>query len=261
MQHRITNIFGRARSLGVLLVRLGRANPEAVKRWAGIKTKPTADAIARRVRRPRLLWQQRDMNRVIEGALVEIARQTKVMAERGFSDSYTIFNVALHFLLAERDIQALKIDMLTHPDPWTRGLALRVILLTIYEWDAGKVTGTNEVTGRRFREALDSLQVPEASRSAMTEALRRVRRTRERVVKSFGDVRNKAIAHRDADALLQYDMIRDLSKDDVLPLVADFYGAVRLFIRALPDAMAAAGCTGAIFKQIVEKGAKLPGLE
>jgi hypothetical protein len=38
-------------------------------------------------------------------------------------------------------IQAIKIDALTHPDEWTRKLQARVILLTIYEWDADEVSG------------------------------------------------------------------------------------------------------------------------
>lgn len=95
----------------------------------------------------------------------------------------------------------------------------------------------------------------------MVKALRAVRKTRGRVVNRFGDVRNNAIAHRTVDSLAQYDLIRNLQANDALPLVAEFYDAVHLFVRALPDVMLAAGCSSAILKQMIEKGAKLPGLK
>lgn len=179
-------------------------------------------------------------DKAIAAALAKLAE----VQDGGLDDSRTIFNVALHFLLAERDIQALKVDMLTHPDAWMRGLAMRVTLLTIYEWDL------DEVTGRRFREALSNLGIPEASKEDMTKALRAVRKTRERITKRFGDLRNNAIAHRGADAVAQYKLIADLRQEEVLPLVAEFYDAVHLFVGALPDVMLVAGSLSAYLKQM-----------
>ena len=204
--------------------------------------------------RPRLQWKERERIRAIDRAITVVRKQTAAFAEGGFYDSLAVFNVALHFLLAERDIQALKIDALTHPDAWMRGLALRVMLLTVYEWD------TDKVTGKAFRDATLSLRLSQESRLAMTRALRATRKSRERMTKRFGNVRNYVIAHRDADALAQWRIIQELDMREALPLIGEFYDAVRLFIGALPDVMVAAGCSEAILKQMVEKGARLPGI-
>lgn len=246
-------VFARVRVFAKLLIRLGEARPDAVNRWVRTKTKPAAEAFARRVMRPKLQWQQRAHIRALEDAIIETEKHASWMAAGGFTDSHVVFNVALHFLLAERDIQALKTDMLTHPDPWVRGLALRVTLLTIYEWDVHKVTGAE------FQRALAALPLADEARAAMRGSLRAVGRIRDRIVKQFGDVRNHVIAHRDADALAQYRMLRRLNADDVLPLVVEFYDAVRMFIGALPEVIVAAGCTQTLFNQMLEKGARLPG--
>jgi hypothetical protein len=55
----------------------------------------------------------------------------------------TLFNIGLYLLIAHKDIQAIKIDALTHPDEWTRKLLARIILLTIFEWDAEKFPAEN----------------------------------------------------------------------------------------------------------------------
>jgi hypothetical protein len=88
-------------------------------------------------------------------------------------------------------IQALKIDALTHPDEWTRKLHARIILLTIYEWDADKVTG------RGLKDALDTIQGSPALTVQAVDALRALRRVQRKVTKEYGFVRNAAIAHRD----------------------------------------------------------------
>jgi hypothetical protein len=55
-------------------------------------------------------------------------------------------------LIADRDIQAVKTDTLTHPDEWTRKLNPRNILLTIHEWDADKVCGRELMNAMDLRQ-------------------------------------------------------------------------------------------------------------
>jgi hypothetical protein len=78
-------------------------------------------------------------------------------------------NIGLYLLIAERDIQALKIDAFSRPDEWTRKLHARIILLTIYEWDA------DQVSGLALKKALDAIQVSQDVRDQAVGALRALR--------------------------------------------------------------------------------------
>lgn len=241
---RFTPALRRLQAAGGFFARLAETEPQVVRRWVEVKTQPSAKALGRRLVRPKLRWAERHRIRAADDAIAAGVEKLAQLREGRFNDSHIIFNVALHFLLAERDIQALKVDMLTHPDPWTRGLAMRVTLLTIYEWDL------DEVAGKRFRDALANLPVRDATKQEMTAALRAVRKVRNRIKKRFGDLRNYAIAHRDADALAQHALITELRADEVMPLLSEFYEAARRFVRALPDAMLAAGETSTLLAQV-----------
>jgi hypothetical protein len=156
-----------------------------------------------RWRLPRL---ERERKRALEAAF-ETAKFYTIRNERGPFPAITLlFNVSLYLLLAARDIQALKIDALTHPDEWTRKLHARIILLTIYEWDADRVTG------RSLKDALDTIQASDALRVQTTDALRALRLVQRKVAREYSFVRNTAIGHRDPNALTQYRAIRDLGK-------------------------------------------------
>jgi hypothetical protein len=137
----------------------------------------------------------------------------------------TLFNIGLYLMIAQRDIQAVKIDALTHPDEWNRKLNARIILLTIYEWDADKVTG------KALHEAMDLMLIPEDLRQETYASLRRLRKVQERAKKEFAFIRNAAIAHRDPNALVQYRAIRDLRVDEVMKVAEEFYGEIGVFIR------------------------------
>jgi hypothetical protein len=113
---------------------------------------------------------------------------------KGFS---TLLNIGLYLLIADRDIQAAKIDALTHPDEWSRKLRARIILLTIYEWDADKVSG------RTLRDGMDQMLIPEELKHEASASLRRLRKIQEKATVKFASVRNAAIAHRDPNALIQ----------------------------------------------------------
>jgi hypothetical protein len=144
----------------------------------------------------RWLWlSERRRRKAIDEALATIKDQTSKSNERGFQDSATLLNIALFFLIAERDFQCVKLDALTHPDEWKRKLCARVILLTIHEWDPDKVSGT------ALRDALDRLSISDAVRKEIVDSLRAARAAQGRARKEFAELRNATIAHRDADAL------------------------------------------------------------
>jgi len=122
----------------------------------------------------------------------------------------------------------MKIDARTHPDPWRRSLCARVILLTIHELDLDKVTGS------KLRNALADAKISEADRKDAAQALREARRAQQRAQKEFHFLRNATIAHRDANAQLQYEAILALDTKAVFKIAIDFYKALDGFHRVVP---------------------------
>jgi len=211
--------------------RLSDVPKPVAKRYWRRRTGPAAKAIARRLMRLRLPKMERARVKALEAAF-ETTKHYAIKNEHGSFPAVKLFmNIGLYLLIAARDIQALKIDALTHPDEWTRKLNARIILLTIYEWDADKVTG------RQLREAFDIVQAPESLRTRTVEVLRDLRLVQRKVAKEFLFVRNAAIAHRDPDALVQYRAIQDLSVEKVFVAAGDFFAAVDSFMPVLTNLM------------------------
>jgi|GEM_PF-2561029 len=77
------------------------------------------------------------INQAIESAVV----QYRKIDNSKFPAIKQCLNIGLYFLLAARDIQALKADTFANINKKKRNLAHRTLLLTIYEWDMDKVTG------------------------------------------------------------------------------------------------------------------------
>jgi hypothetical protein len=203
-------------------------------------------ALVRTVMRPWLSFGERKRRNALVAALATIKEQAVKSQERGFRDSATILNIALFFLIAERDFQCLKIDALTNPDEWKRKLCARVILLTIHEWDADKVSGS------ALRDALDRIGVSDDTRQETVDALRAARSAQGKARKQFTLLRNATIAHRDADALVQYQAIAELKTEDVFSIAVEFYAGARRFIEVLPKLIAESGTTTSLVRQWLE---------
>jgi len=176
-----------------------------------------------------------------------MAFETARAKRLGFEANFIVLNLGLFFLIAERDIQAVKIDALTHPDPWHRSLSARVMLLTIHELDLDKVAGG------KLRHAFDEAQVPAALRSEVSEALRLVRKSQERAQKRFAYLRNSTIAHRDPDALRQHTDITDIDGLEVTRVAAEFYEGTHKFMDVLPRLMTYLGTMPALASQFVKR--------
>jgi hypothetical protein len=177
--------------------------------------------------RRRLPKIERSRQKSLEAAFDATKRFATKFENSPLKGTATIYNIGLYLLIADRDIQALKIDALTHPDEWTRKLCARIILLTIYEWDADKISG------KTIKEAFDLLLVSRELQFEVYSCLRALRSIQNRATKSFSEIRNCAIAHRDPNALKQYRAIRDLDVEDVWALAADFFKQTEIFIRTL----------------------------
>lgn len=206
--------------------------------------------VARFVMRRVLPFKERRRQAALKSALDELARQTENSAARDFEASTVIFNIALFLLIAERDIQALKIDALTHPDKWHRSLCTRVILLTIHGRDLDKVAG------QKLREALDIINAPDDMKRAANDSLRAVRKVQKKVQSDFEFLRNATIAHRDPDALTQYRSILQIDELKVLSLAAEFSTAAEAFIMLLPKLILQSGTLESTITQFSKRDEK-----
>jgi hypothetical protein len=219
-------------------------DPRLVERYVRSRMHASAQRVARLVMRRVLPFREREREKALIDALAAIAKQASKSRRRRFQSSAVLFNLALFFLIAERDIQAVKIDALTHPDSWKRSLCARIILLTIYELDLDKVAGS------KLRQALEDAGVSEDGKRRITQALRNVRQAQQKAQKQFAFLRNATIAHRDPDAVLQFRSIVGLNEREVVRIGIEFYEGAQLFISALPEVLAEVGSMRGLFRQL-----------
>ncbi len=217
-----------------------------MRRWVYRRLHILAPAIGRKIARPRMLLQERKRRRALSSTLTTIANQTAKAKRLGFTANYVVLNLALFFLIAERDIQAVKVDALTHSDAWHRALCARIMLLTIHELQLDKVAGN------QLRKAFEDARVPEVLRKEVANALRIVRKSQERAQKHFTYLRNATIAHRDADALRQHADIAEIDSLAVTRIAAEFYEGARIFIDTLPKLLIYLGTMPALASQYIK---------
>jgi len=146
----------------------------------------------------------------------------------GFDASACVLNLGLYFLTAERDIHAAKIDALTHPDPWKRKLAARVILLTLHELEVDKAAGHS------LRQALSDGKISGPLRDSVTDALRAIRKAQSQAQHQFAYLRHSTIAHRDPDAIQQYRDIIEIDEFEVARIAVEFYAGAQKFMDVIP---------------------------
>lgn len=200
--------------------------------------------LARAFMRHWLPIKERKKKLALEEAFETIRRQAIKCEREGYYASLVILNIALYFLLAERDIQCIKIDALTHRNQWKRRLCARVVLLTLHEWDMDKVSGNG------LKSALETIQASEEVRKEAIEALRLVRVAQRRARKEFSLLRNATIGHRDPNALFQCHAIENINIQQVFSIVGDFYKAAGRFIDLLPRMMLESSTFPALLQQI-----------
>ena len=224
-----------------------RDAPKPVRdRWMRIKALNWAHKIARACMRWILPIAERQRRKALEQTF-QTVKHYAIKSENGrFRGSSILFNIGLYLLIADRDIQAIKLNALTHPDEWTRKLNARIILITIYEWDADKVSG------RAFKETLDVMMIPDDLKARAIEVLRSLRLVQRKVTKHFSFIRNATIGHRDANALAQYRAIRNLRVEDVMAIAGEFFAAIEEFVDVLTQIMLASSSFNSYLRQWIE---------
>ncbi len=227
------------------------APPEVISRYYRgkivRKLLPHAQSAARRYSRVSLTLRERKKNKALHEALVTFKREAMRANDKGNECTQTLMNMGLFYLLAERDIQAVKIDALTHPDEWKRKLSLRVMLLTIYEWDMGKVTKKD------LKILLSRASVSSDLQNEFFGALRTLRKAQEKAAKALHHSRNSVIAHRDPDALSQMEIIESINAKEVFEAVEDFYESAHRFMPAFSKILLQAGSMHGLFAFLIDR--------
>lgn len=201
--------------------------------------------MARRISRHRMAHSERKRAKAIDHALKACAREALRARHEKLEASEAVFNLALYFLIAERDIQLVNVDALTHPDAWHRSLYARIILLTIHELEFDKAGGN------RLRQALEDASVVLELRQEVAAALRAVRSAQKRAQKQFAALRHSTIAHRDADAIAQYRNISELDSLAIVRTAAEFYSGTQAFMDVMPRLLTAVGGMNGLISQLI----------
>lgn len=216
-----------------------------VRLWMRRKGASIGHAIGRRNARRSLTRSEKHRSTVLAQTLDIVAREAIRSRRLKLRSSEAVLNLGLFFLVAERDIQAAKIDALTHPDAWMRSLAARVILLTIYELDLDKAGGV------RLRRALLDADVPAEVQKELAGAMRTIRAAQQKAQKQFEHLRHSTIAHRDSDAILQYRSIKQIDGLKVVRTSVEFYKGVHAFMAVMPKVLSHVSSTHGVIAQLV----------
>lgn len=227
------------------LTKLLRKDPEVVQRWVRYKLDPLAHKAARSINRIRLSREVNRQTAAIDNAIRPLVKNAKCYENGHYPACGLLNNLALFFLIAERDIQTSKVDALTHPDSWKRNLSLRVMLLTLHELDFGKVTG------RDLRPSFVAAGMSTETQSQLFSAIRQTKKAQVKARKLLNFSRNSVIAHRDPNALEQYRQIEALSETETFLIAAEFYQAAGKLHSILPTAMLEVGTVESQLRQRV----------
>lgn len=221
---------------------------EVINRWVSIKTirtlRPYVEGFFLLKLRISLSIEERKRKKAMEDAFATTIRQYRKIKDSNFEASKAIFNISLFFLLAERDLQAIKVDAFTHHDPWKRSLSLRVMLLIIHERDLNKVA-----SGKVMKGIYETTHISEDVKGSMIKAIRGINKAQKKTQKVLSSMRNNTIAHRDSDAMLQYELINNTDIDSVKEIITEYFEASHKFFNILPQLMIEASTMASLLSQ------------
>jgi hypothetical protein len=221
---------------------------EVINRWVAIKTirllRPHIERIFLFKLRITLKWRERKRNKALTGAFETTIHEYRKLQGSEFGASKKIFNIALFFLLAERDLQAIKVDAFTHSDPWKRNLSVRIMLLIIYERDMSKVA-----SGKVMKEIYEEAEISDELKNSMIQAVRGISKAQKIAQKILTKIRNNTIAHRDSDAMLQYELIDNVDINSAKETIEGYFEASHIFFGILPTLLLEASTLSALLSQ------------
>lgn len=222
---------------------------EVINRWARIKAintfRPFIEEVFRIKLRISLKISERDRQNAMKNAFETTIREYRKLKDSDYEATKTLFNISLFFLLAEKDLQAIKVDAFSHRDPWKRNLSLRIMLLIIHERDLSKVA-----SGNKMKVVYEQANISDDLKESMVAALRGVSKAQKKTQKLLSEMRNNTIAHRDSDAMLQYELIEKTDMNAVKEIITEYFEASHIFFRILPTLMIEASSIQSLFAQL-----------
>jgi hypothetical protein len=183
--------------------------------------------------------------RVLEEIYRVIKKQLVLLDGDKFTASKTIYNLALYFLIIERDIASIKWQAIHHKDEWARNFFARMLLLILHEIEIDRLAG------RSLVDAMNTLDVPGDLQSKINRSLRKIRAIQKKSEKKFGGIRNAAIAHRDPDALVQCGFIQNVNIYEIFSVGAEYFTAAEDFIGCLTLLIEQSGSPRGLIKQLL----------
>jgi len=226
-----------------------------IQRWFAIKTirvfRPFIEGIFLLKLRVTLTYQERKRKQAINEALKIVLKEYKKIQNTDYSASKDVFNIALFYLLAERDLQAIKIDAFSHPNKWKRNLSLRIMLLIIHERDISKVA-----SGETMKNIYENTPVSNKTKDSTVSAIRQLNKAHKKTQKILVDMRNNTIAHREPNAMLQNDLIEKLDIHNIKATIIEYFEASNNFFNILPTLLIESGTLSSLVLQLFNKNEK-----
>lgn len=227
--------------------RLMSADPAVIRRWWQIWAIRNGNAVGRRLSRRRIFRDSKANSKALEAAYQSTLHAYRAAEKLNFQHSMSIHRVGLYLLTVNRDIAAIRVDLLTSKDWWLRKLLARNVALMIYETDMRKVTGG------KFRSSIDFFSPPKKLKRDIEGALSNLASVHVGVKSKFEDIRNFTIAHRDADAMMQYRLIRNINETEVAKTAGEFFAAVNPVVRLLGELVSDSSGVHHLLNQYVGK--------
>lgn len=229
------------------LSRLADGKPGLATRWGRYVGIRLGNSFGRRLARGRVRREAKENQRALVAAHESVLYAYRGAERLKLKHSMAVHRVSLFFLTANRDIAAIKVDLLTAEDWWLRKLLARNVALMMYELNLSKVAG------KEFREAINYFGPPKDLRQRLAKNLKNVRKVQTELHDEFREIRNKTIAHRDADAMYQYRLIRNIDEVKVVTRAGAYFEAASSLITDLTELTDTAGDMRHLINQYVGK--------
>lgn len=229
------------------LKRFLSSDPQVIKRWWRIWAVRNGKVLGRKISRRKMLRAAKAASEALLAAYESTIHAYRGAEKLNLEHSMAVFRVGLYLLTVNRDIASIKVDLLTSHDWWLRKLLARNVALMIYELDMQKVTGAN------FRAAIDFFSPPKKLKIDLECALSNLACVHARAKSRFEDIRNYTIAHRDADAMKQYRLIRNIDEIAVSEIAVEFFSAVNPVVALLSELVRESSGMHHVLNQVVGK--------
>ncbi len=205
------------------------SDPEVMRRWWRIWGIRNGNAIGRWLSRRRIIRDTKVNTEALVAAYESLLYAYREAEKMNLQHNMAVYRVGLYLLTVSRDIASIKVDLLTSHDWWLRKLLARNVALMIYEVDMHKVTGT------KFRAAIDFFSPSKKFKMDLEDALSNLASVHADVKSKLADIRNYTIAHRDADAMKQHRLIRNINEVEVIRIAGEFFSAANPIVPLLVE--------------------------